>query len=602
MKRTLLQLSLLAAIIFAIASCQSPVKKENVAIRFHVMLDNYWHGLLKLQPLDATQFGDNSLNDQFVNTCTKAYRTEVRDFYLGYQDSLKKFSPDDMSDNDVMSYNILKYDIAIQLEKTTYDTWKIPFTPIGDASNTVSANIVLAMGQYGSGESSQPFKTVKDYDNWLLRIHGYTTWCDSAIQNFRQGIATNYLLPKKLVVKMIDICNALISKQDTSSLFYGPIKNLPSTFSDVEKTRIITAYKNAINNELNPAHTKMVAFLKDEYLPKALTTSGVGDLPNGSNYYKLCVKEWTTTTKTLDEIYATGLNEVKRIRKEMEDTKNSTGYKGDLNSFFHFMRTDKQFMPFKTPREVLDSFQHIYDIIKPSLTRYFVLFPKSKFEIRQTEAFRAASSSIEYLQGTPDGSRPGVFYIPIIDASTFNITSGMESTFLHEAIPGHHYQSSLQMEDTLLPAFRRFKWYGAYGEGWALYCESLGKELGLYTNPYQHMGALGDEMHRAIRLVVDVGIHSKGMTREEAIDYMMQNEPVEEQNAIAETERYMGMPGQALSYKIGALKIQELRDNYTKQLGAKFDIREFHKQVLNSGCLPLSVLEDKLDRWAKTQY
>lgn len=600
MNTFLLKLSFCTAIIFAV-SCESPVKKENASIRFHTMLDNYWHGLLKLQPLDATQFGDNSLNDQFVNNCTQAYRNEVRNFYLRYQDSLKKINPDKLDGEDVMSYNVLKYDVEIQLEKTKYDTWKIPFTPIGDASNTVSANIVLAMGQYGSGESSQPFKTVKDYDNWLLRVHGYTIWCDSAIQNFRQGMASNYLLPKALVIKMIDICNGLISKEDTSSLFYGPIKNLPVTFSNVERTRIINAYKDVIKNELNPTHTKMAVFLKDEYLPKARTTAGVGDLPDGLNYYKLCVKEWTTTDKTLDEIYTTGLNEVKRIRMEMENTKNSTGFKGDLNSFFHFMKTDKQFMPFKKSSEVLDSFQHIYDIIKPSLTNYFVLFPKSRFEIRQTEAFRAASASIEYLQGTPDGSRPGVFYIPILDATTFNITSGMESTFLHEAIPGHHYQSSLQMEDTLLPAFRRFKWYGAYGEGWALYSESLGKELGLYTNPYQLMGALGDEMHRAIRLVVDIGIHSKGMTREEAIAYMMQNEPVEEQSAVAETERYMGMPGQALSYKIGALKLQELRENYAKQLGAKFDIREFHKEVLNSGCLPLSVLEDKLNRWAKTQ-
>lgn len=601
MNKTFLNIPLFTAIIFLAMSCQPSVKKQNDTARFHAMLDNYWHEQLKLQPLDATQFGDNSMNDQFVNNCTQAYRNDVKNFYLRYQDSLKAFSPDNMSEEDVMSYKILKYDVEMQLEKTKYDTWKTPFTQTGDASNTVSANIVLAMGQYGSGESSQPFKTVKDYDNWLVRVHGYTTWCDSAIQNFRQGMATNYVLPKTLVVKMIDICNGLISKEDTVSIFYGPIKNFPATFNDEEKVRITKAYKEVIKNELNVAHTKMATFLKEEYLSKARTTSGVGDLPNGLNYYKLCVKDWTTTDKTLDEIYNTGLSEVKRIRKEMEDTKNSTGFKGDLNSFFHFMKTDKQFMPFKTPAEVLDSFQHIYDIIKPALTKYFVLFPKSKFEIRQTEAFRAASASIEYLQGTPDGSRPGVFYIPILDPSTFNITSGMESTFLHEAIPGHHYQGSLQMEDTLLPTFRRFKWYGAYGEGWALYCESLGKELGLYTNPYQHMGALGDEIHRAIRLVVDIGIHSKGMTREEAIAYMMQNEPVEEQGAIAETERYMAMPGQALSYKIGALKLKELRDKYALQLGAKFDIREFHKQVLNSGCLPLSVLEDKLDNWARTQ-
>lgn len=593
---------LFSTIIIVISTgCNQPAKKEDDAVRFHALLDNYWKGLMRLQPLDATQFGDNSLNDQFRNTCTQAYREEIKNFYLGYLDSLKKFSPDDMSEEDALSYKVLKFDAVLQVEKARYDTWKIPFTQMGDATNTLSANIVLAMGQYGSGEASQPFKTVKDYSNWLQRVHGYTIWCDSAIQNFRQGMTTNYVLPKTLVVKMIDVCNGLISADETKSIFYGPIRNLPATFSVADKDSITKAYKAAIKDELNVAHSKMVTFLKNEYLPKARATSGVGDLPNGLDYYRLCVKEWTTTDRTLDEIYNTGLSEVKRIRSEMETIKNSTGFKGDLNSFFQFMRTDKQFMPFRKPEEVLDSFRHIYAIIKPALSKYFVLFPKSRFEIRQTEAFRAASASIEYLQGTPDGSRPGVFYVPVLNASTFNITSGMESTFLHEAVPGHHYQSSLQMEDTLLPTFRRFKWYGAYGEGWALYCESLGKELGLYTNPYQHMGALGDEIHRAIRLVVDVAIHSKGMTREQAIAYMMENEPTNEHDATAEIERYMAMPGQALSYKIGALKIKELRDKYTKQLGAKFNIGEFHKQVLNSGCLPLSVMEEKLDKWAKTQ-
>ena len=335
--------------------------------------------------------------------------------------------------------------------------------------------------------------------------------------------------------------------------------------------------------------------------PKARETSGVKYLPDGLNYYKLCVKQWTTTDKSLDDIYNTGLSEVKRIHSEMENIKNSTGFTGNLTAFFQFMRMDNQFMPFKTPEQVLDSFRHIYTIVKPNLNKYFMLFPKSKFEIRQTEAFRAASASIEYFQGTSDGSRPGIFYVPVLDASTFNITSGMESTFLHEAVPGHHYQTSLQMEDTSLPSFRRFKSYGAYDEGWALYCESLGKELGLYTNPYQHMGALGDEMHRAIRLVVDISIHSKGMIREQAIAYMMQNEPISEESAIAETERYMAIPGQALSYKIGALKIKELRDRYSKQLGTKFNIAEFHKQLLSSGSLPLSVLEDKLNKWEKLQ-
>lgn len=602
MTRKLFIACLLCIIILAGSRCeQTATKKTNDASRFKTILENYWQGLMRLQPLDATTFGDNSMNDRFVNNCTQAYRQEVESFYSAYRDSLKQFDPTSMNENDALSYQVLKYDTDLQLEKAKYPTWKIPFTQMGDAGNTLSANYLLAMGQYGSGESSQPFKTVKDYDNWLQRVHGYTSWCDSAIANFRTGMATNYVLPKTLVVKMIDICNGLISAEDSLSIFYGPVKKLPADFSSEDKKRITLAYRMAIKNELNVAHRKLSAFLKNEYLPAARNSSGIGALPDGLNYYKVCVKEWTTTDKTLDEIYNTGLSEVKRIRREMEDIKNSTGFKGDLNAFFHYMRTDKKFMPFKTPEQVLDTFRRVYENIKPALNYYFSLFPKSRFEIRQTEAFRAASASIEYLQGTPNGSRPGVFYVPVLDATTFNITSGMESTFLHEAVPGHHYQGSLQMEDSLLPAFRRFKWYGAYGEGWALYCESLGKELGLYKDPYQHMGALGDEIHRAIRLVVDIGIHSKGMSREAAIAYMMANEPVDEHGATAEIERYMANPGQALSYKVGALKIIELREKYSRKMGSKFDIAEFHKQVLNSGCLPLSVMEAKLDRWAQTQ-
>ena len=600
MRRVVCRVIFSSIIILMFAGCSQPEKKETDAAGFHAFLDHYWSGLMNLQPLDATQFGDSSLNDQFKNTCTAAYRSEVRNFYLACLDSLKNFSPDNMSEEDALSYEMLKYDADINLEKAKYDTWKIPFTQFGDPGNTLSANIVLAMGQYGSGEASQPFKTVKDYSNWLQRVQGYLVWCDSAIENFRQGMATNYVLPKTLVVKMIDICDGLVSADETKSIFYGPVRNLPAGFSIAEKDSITTSYKLAIN-DLDREHKKIAAFLKNEYLPKARSTSGVSALPDGPEYYKLCVKEWTTTNKTLDEIYNTGLSEVKRIRSEMENIKNSTGFKGNLNAFFQFMKTDKQFMPFKTPEQVLDSFRHIYAIIKPALPKYFVFFPKNRFEIKQTEAFRAASASIEYFQGSSDGSRPGIFYVPVLNASAFNITSGMESTFLHEAVPGHHYQTSIKMEDTLLPTFRRYKWYGAYGEGWALYCESLGKDLGLYTNPYQLMGALGDEIHRAIRLVVDIGIHSKGLTREQAIAYMMENEPVSEESATAEIERYMAIPGQALSYKIGALKIKELRDKYSLRLNTKFSIGEFHKQVLNSGCLPLSVLEMKLDKWAKAQ-
>lgn len=592
---------LLAAAISMAIGCQQPRETAYDANKFHSMLGNYWKGLLELQPLDAMHFGDNSMNGEFRNTCTQAYRNEVAKFYTAYRDSLKNYPLEKMNEDDALSYQVLQFDVNVAIEKAKYDTWKIPFTQFGDPTNKLSGNMILAMGQYGSGESVQPFKTLQDYGNWLQRVQGYTVWCDSAIENFRKGLATNYVLPKVLVIKMIDICNGLVSDDVTKSIFYGPVNHLPSDFSKAQTDSVTAAYTSMIKNELNVTHRKLAGFLKNEYLPKAANTSGVGSLPNGLDYYRLCVKQWTTTDKSLEEIYNTGLREVNRIHSEMEGLKATTGFKGDLAAFFGFMTTDKQFMPFKTPGEVLDSFRHIYNIIKPNLEKYFEQFPKSKFEIKQTEAFRAASASIEYFQGASDGSRPGIFYVPILNPATFNITSGMESTFLHEAIPGHHYQASLQMENTALPAFRRYKSYGAYDEGWALYVESLGKELGLYTNPYQHMGALSDEVHRAIRLVVDVGIHSKGMTREQAIAYMMENEPIGKEAAIAEIERYMAVPGQALSYKIGALKIKELREKYRTQLKGKFNIAAFHKQLLDSGSLPLTVLEKKLDDWAKSQ-
>jgi uncharacterized protein (DUF885 family) len=284
----------------------------------------------------------------------------------------------------------------------------------------------------------------------------------------------------------------------------------------------------------------------------------------------------------------------------MEKIKDEVGFKGDLKAFFLYLQTDPKFTPFKTPKDVLDAFHKIHHTMESHLKEMFGRTPSTPFEIKQTEAFRQESASAEY-NPSPDNTKPGVFYVPIIDAAKFNITSGMESLFLHEAIPGHHYQISLQRENKELPAIRQHDVFSnAYIEGWALYCEGLGKELGLYTDPYQHMGGLGDEMHRAVRLVVDVAIHVKGMSREEAIKYMMDNEQINLQGATAEIERYMAGGGQALGYKIGALKIKELRTKYEKELGAKFKLSDFHDELLKDGSMPLTTLENKMDRWAAT--
>ena len=459
----------------------------------------------------------------------------------------------------------------------------------------------LIIGQFGSGSVVQPFKTVKDYDDWLKRVAVFSDYADSAILYFRKGMETGWVLPKTIVVKMIPQMQSMVVADARQSLFYGPITHLPAAFNEADTKRLTDAYTKTINEQITPAFKKLADFLEKEYLPKARATTGIMGLPGGDKYYSFLIRQQTTTDKTPDEIYNTGLSEVKRIRSEMERIKKETGFTGDLKAFFTYLQTDKKFTPYTSPKEILDAFDSIHKKMEPNLKKMFGHTPKTPFEIRQTEAFRAASASAEYNQGSADGSRPGIFYIPILDATTFNSTGGMESLFLHEAIPGHHYQISLQQENEKLPRFRRFGGNNAYAEGWALYCESLGKELGLYTDPYQYMGALGDEMHRAIRLVVDVAMHTRGMTREEAIQYMRDNEQISEDGATAEIERYMVIPAQALGYKIGALKIRELRSKYEQQLGAGFNIAAFHDTILKDGNMPLDVMERKMDAWAVQQ-
>ncbi|TGE23127.1 DUF885 domain-containing protein [Hymenobacter metallicola] len=582
------------------------------------LFSNYWEEQSKLFPLSATAQGDNRYNDQLPNDQTRAFRNGLQEFYQRYLTQLQQFDRAQLSENDRVSYDIFQYDLQMRLDGLKQNivvggdypnSWMIPFSQFG--------GLPISLGQFGSGTGAQPFKTTQDYDNWLGRVHRFPVWADSAISNFRQGMKAGVVLPRALVQKMIPQMRDLVVTDAAKSLFYGPVNAFPKDFSVADRKRISSAYQEAVLTELSPTYKKLADFLETEYLPKSRPSTGSSALPNGPEQYRFLVKFWTTTDKTPEEIYQTGLAEVKRIRAEMERVKTQVGFQGDLPAFFQYLKTDQKFMPYKTPDQVLGAFRNIQAKIDPNLKKMFGRVPKTGFEIRQTEAFRAASASAEYNQGTPDGSRPGIFYVPILDAKTFNTTSGMESLFLHEAIPGHHYQVSLQQENEQLPKFRRFAWYGAMGEGWALYTESLGKELGLYTDPYQYMGALGDEIHRAIRLVVDVGMHTKNMTREQAIQYMMTNEAISEQGATAEIERYMAIPGQALSYKIGQLKIRELREKYRTQLAAgasgklrekyprqnaeHFSLSAFHDELLKDGVMPLSVLERKMDDWAADQ-
>lgn len=591
MKRILSYLLLLAGL----ASCQGTGKQSGDAggesQRFTQLLDAYWERKMQLFPLEATANGDNRYNNRFTITIAQSFRDTLSAFYADFQSQLAEIDSTGLTVEEQMSYGLLKYELKMGAEGLEFPTHYLPINQFWA--------LTLDLPQLGSGTGNQPFKTVKDYDNFLERLGAFPAWTDTAIANMRKGIAAGWVLPRALVVKMLPQLEAMIVTDKTTSIFYGPLRLMPDSFG-TERQRLTAAYGQAIDSIVVPCYRRLHIFLQEEYLPAARAGSGVGALQGGDKYYRYCIRQWTTTQLSPDSIYQTGLAEVARLEAEMNKVKDATGFKGSLKEFFVFLNNDPRFYPFTTAQQVLDSFMAIKKQEDPMLKKIFDHEPKTTFTIRQTEKFREASASAEYNPASEDGSRPGIFYTPIPNARKFNAV-GMETLFLHEAIPGHHYQISLQQENKDLPKFRRFLWYGAYGEGWALYSETLGTELGLYRNPYQYFGHLSDGMHRAIRLVVDVGLHHKGMSREEAISYMMAHERISEEEATAEIERYMAIPGQALSYKIGQLTLLAERAKYEKQLGAKFSISAFHNEVLKYGCVPLQVLQAKLAAWAEQQ-
>lgn len=597
MKNILSKSILGLGLIVSLVSCRksdSPLTKVTPS-NLDSIASNYYEQYLKLYPLDATSQGDTRYNDQLPINIDKDFISGEIAFYNSVQKQLENVDYKNLSDEKKVIYDVLDYTLKDKIEAYAYHPEYIPFTQFG--------GLPLTFPLYGSGQGSQPFKTEKDYNDWLKRMEKFPEWMNAATENFREGINNKIVLPKKLVAKMIPQMEAqeIITSDMEKNIFYGPVKNFPKDFTQAQKDKFSALYKDAIIQKIIPAYTKMGAFLEKEYLPKARDTDGYNSLPNGNEIYGYYVKSWTTTKKSPEEINKIGQQQVAMLRNEMEKVKQQVGFTGTLEEFITFVKTDQKAMPYKTSKEVLNGFNGILAKITPKLKTMFNVTPKTKFEIRQTEKFREASASAEYIPGTPDGKRPGIFYVPLPDPSKFNVTSGMESLFLHEAIPGHHYQVSLQQENLNLPKFMRFGWFGAYGEGWAHYCETLGPEFGLYTDPYQKMGYLSDQMLRAVRLVIDTGLHTGKMSREEAIRYFLSNISYDEGSATAEVERYMAMPGQALGYKIGSLRIRELREKYQKELGKKFNLASFHDEVLSQGCLPLEVLNRKMELWAKKQ-
>ena len=447
-----------------------------------------------------------------------------------------------------------------------------------------------------SGQGAAPFNTLADYENNLKRNQEFVTFLDGAIAQFRKGIASGVVQPKLIVRNLIEQLDGQIAQGIEGSTFYGPVQKFPDAIAPAEQTRLKAAYGAQIRDALLPAYTRLRDFLKTEYLPVAREGVGLSWMKGGDQLYALLIEQNTTLPLSADEVHQLGLSEVARIKGEMEAIKAATGFKGDLPAFFDHLRTAQQFK--YTNRDAMrDDFIAIGKRIDARIGEQFSVIPKSPLEIRAVPAYREKTDAAgSYMQGSADGTRPGVFYYNAYDLPSRSRV-GSETLYLHEAVPGHHFQISLAQENTALPSFMRFGGNTAYVEGWALYAESLWKDLGVETDPYQRFGGLDDEMLRAMRLVVDTGIHAKGWSREEAIRFMLANSGMSATDARAEVERYIAIPGQALAYKIGQLTMLRLKAKAKAELGDRFDVRAFHDQLLNSGALPMSVLEAKIDAW-----
>jgi len=576
---------LLTVILIFFLSCES---NQNISDKLNIVFENYYQESLKLYPMMATSQGDTRYNDFLPNNLSDEFRNNEKVFYSNYKKLLNDFNDNKLNDEDLLSKKVLLWQCDRNLERLSFNEHFMPINQMW----TLQLNI----GQYAAGLSAQPFKTVKDYNDWLLRLDDYIIWLNSAENRMKEGIKSGYVLPKSLIKKVIPQLKTILNSDLKENLFYSPVRQFPSDFSEDQKSILKEKYKIVVLNKIIPAYQKLYDFMSNEYLLEGRDSSGIDAIDNGLDYYDYSIRLYTTTDMTADEIHNLGLNEVARISKEMKIIKNKVGFEGNLKSFFNHVRELDILTPFENPDQVIQNFNKIYEKVKPKVDSLFGVQPKTPFEVRRTEAFREVSASAEYNPGSLDGTRPGIFYVPIPDVTKYNFFSD-EDLFLHEAIPGHHFQISLQQENLSLPSFRKSLWYSSYGEGWALYSESLGLELGLYEDPFQYFGMLSAEMHRAIRLVVDTGIHTKGWSREKAIQYSLENEAESEAGIISEIERYMANPGQALSYKIGQLKIRELRNNAENKLKEKFDIKIFHEKVLESGCIPLQLLEEKIDSW-----
>ncbi|TFW25776.1 DUF885 domain-containing protein [Massilia arenosa] len=551
------------------------------------LADRYYAEIARFDPIGATENGDIRYNDQLTIAIAPKVRAQHLARFQQFLRQLHTIPRARLAHRDQVSYDIMDYELTTTLALERFPDHLLP------VSQMDSVPVMLA--NYAGGQSGQPLKTPQDYRAFLKRLNNLPAWLDQAVLNMREGMRTGVVQPKAVVTAMLPQFRKLTSKTVEENIYYSPITNMPATFSAADKAKFKAEYSALLKSRLMPALDRFANFLEQDYLPAARTSAGWSALPQGEAWYRAYVASSTTTSMTPEQIHAKGLSEVARIQQEYAALGPKMGYDGPASGLPNWVAQQAKFKPFTSDQQVLEVFRQLDATLRTKLPSLFTLMPKAPLDLRLEPELSRETASDHYTAPTADGSRPGVFWSVVNDPKQYGST-GMVTLFLHEGQPGHHFHIAL-LQELGLPDFRKFGGNNAFTEGWALYAETLGKEMGLFDKPEDYFGHLNDQMLRAVRLVVDTGMHEKGWTREQAIAYMRETLGYSEDEARNQVERYMAWPGQALSYKIGALKIQELRARAEQALGPKFSLPKFHEIVLGDGTLPLALLEAKVDAW-----
>jgi uncharacterized protein (DUF885 family) len=571
----------------AASTAAQPAVQNEPGKKLNALANEYWDALARFDPVSAGEAGDNRFYDQIGMTISPTERAKQFALYRGYLKRVHEIPREQLSARDQTSYDILDYELKTALRFEPFPEHLLPLTQMD--------SMPVTLANYASGEGAQPLATVRDYKAYLNRLQQLGPWIDQAIANMREGVKTGVVQPQAIMKSALPQFKKLVSNKAEENIFYSPVKHFPKSFSDADKRALTDAYRGTIEKTLNPALVRLSSFIEKDYLPHCRTSTGWSALPHGMDWYLARVASQTTTDLTPEQIHQIGLKEVARIQGEYARIGPKMGYNGPAKDLPTWVSQQAKYKPFKSDQEVIAKYRKLDATLREKLPKLFSLRPKTPLDLRLEPELSRATASDHYTPPAADGSRPGVFWSVVNDPKEYG-KPGMVTLFLHEGQPGHHFHIAL-MQEMNLPAFRKFGGNNAFTEGWALYAETLGTEMKLYDAPEDWFGHLNDEMLRAVRLVVDTGMHAKGWTREQSIKYMRETLGYPEALARSETERYMAWPGQALGYKIGALKIQELRAKAEKAMGPKFSLPEFHKVVLDEGTLPLSLLEAKVDRW-----